>query len=62
GGPHLLDMVDNARASKLWAGSLIVFKDSMIVLGGTSETMIVTQQMIAFNFEDQEWIDVKVIG
>lgn len=30
----------------------VVFKDSMIVLGGTSETMILTQQMIAYNFED----------
>lgn len=40
----------------------ILYKDSMVVMGGTTETMLVTQQMIAYNSVDQEWVNIKVAG
>jgi len=40
----------------------VAFKQSMVVYGGISESGVLHQDMLAFNFEEREWTRVKVTG
>lgn len=40
----------------------VAFKQSMVVYGGISESGVLHQDMLAFNFEEREWTRVKVSG
>lgn len=40
----------------------MVYKNSMIVYGGTSDNGSIHTDMLVFNFEDSEWRSIKFNG
>ena len=40
----------------------VTFKESMVVFGGTSENGLVHEDMLVYNFEEQEWLKIKIGG
>jgi hypothetical protein len=40
----------------------VVYKNSMVVLGGTGEGGMMADDMLAYNFEDREWVKIKYNG
>lgn len=38
------------------------FKNSMVIFGGTSESGMLYQDMLSYNFDTQEMIKVQLIG
>lgn len=40
----------------------MVYKNSMVVLGGTGEGGLMCDDMLSYNFEDREWVKIKYAG
>ena len=40
----------------------VIYKNSMVVFGGTGEGGFMCNDMLAYNFDDSEWTKVKFAG